>query len=417
MNLKVSKFDDINHALALYRPGPMDSIPTFIKRKHGLEKVEYYHPDFESILKETYGMIVYQDQIMLIANKFAKYSLGEADVLRRAVSKKKKEVLEQERIKFVDSSVKAGYDKDVANNIYDYIVKFADYGFNKAHSVAYAQVAYITAFLKRHYFMYYLSVLMNGVIGSELDILRYYQAARRKKIEVVSPNINLSGYEFCVHDRKIIFPLSVIKGLGVVKTKSLIEEREKGVFKNYEDFVLRTKSIISYALLENIIYSGALDIFNISKKAMIDNYRTIIDREQFSFVKTLDIEFSDEEFTYGELLNKEKEIIGINLKYNFFYQYQNIYVEKRLFKIEDLKENMYIRTLGMIKNIKTIKTKTGESMAFINIEDEKNHIELTVFPRVYNTLANVQVGHVVIVGGKVQKREQLQIVVDSIEKV
>ena len=417
MNLRVSKFDDINHALALYRPGPMDSIPTFIKRKFGEEKVEYYHPDLEPILKETYGMIVYQEQIMLIANKFAKYTLGEADVLRRAVSKKKKEVLEKERIKFVDSSVKAGYDKDVANNIYDNIVKFADYGFNKAHSVAYAQVAYITAFLKRHYFGYYLSVLMNGVIGSEADIVRYYQAARRKKINVVAPNINLSGAEFSVYNKSIVFPLSVIKGLGNVKTKAILEEREKGEFKDYQDFVLRTKSIIPYSLLENIIYSGALDIFGLSKKAMIDNYKTIIDREQFSFVKTLNIEYSNDEFTYGELLDKEKDTICINIKYNFFHQYEQLYRDKRLFRIEALKEGMYIRTLGMIKYIRTIKTKAGESMAFIKIEDDKDNIELTLFPKIYSSLSTLSIGQVIIVGGKVQKREQLQIVVDSIEKV
>ena len=418
MNLRVSKFDDINHALALYRPGPMDSIPTFIKRKFGLEKVEYYHPDLEPILKETYGMIVYQDQIMLIANKFAKYSLGEADVLRRAVSKKKKDVLERERIKFVNSSVKAGYQEEIANNVYDYIVKFADYGFNKAHSVAYAQIAYITAFLKRHYFIYYLSVLMNGVLGSDADILRYYQAANRQKIKVVGPNINLSEVSFSVNNKCIVFPLSVIKGLGIVKTNALIDERDKnGKFKNYEDFVLRTKDIVAYSLIENIIYSGALDIFGLSKKAMIDNYKTIIEKEQYSFVKSIDIEFDKSEFTYGELIQKEKEVIGLNIKYNFFYQYQSLYQEKRLFRIEDLKEGMYIRTLGMVKYIRNIKTKAGETMAFVSIEDEKNKIELTIFPRVYEKLPQLVIGQVLIVGGRVQKREELQIVVDSIEKV
>ena len=417
MQLRVSSFDDINHALALYRPGPMESIPTFIRRKFKEEKVEYYHPDLEPILKETYGMIVYQDQIMLIANKFAKYSLGEADVLRRAVSKKKKEILEKERIKFVSSSVEAGYEKEVANNIYDYIVKFADYGFNKAHSVAYAQVAYMTAYLKRHYFMYYLSVLMSGVMGSETDILRYYHAARRKNIEVIGPSINLSETEFKVHENKIVFPLSVVKGLGIVKTEQLLQERRNGPFTSYEDFVLRTKTILPYALVENLIYSSALDEFGLTKKAMVDNYKTIIDREQFSFVSTLKIEYGNEEFTYGELIDKEKEIIGINIKYNFFHQYQNLYNEKRLFRIAALKEGMYIRTLGIVKNIKTIKTKNDESMAFMNIEDDQNEIELTLFPRIYNNLNNVVIGQVIIVGGKVQKREKLQIVVDSIEKV
>ena len=257
---------------------------------------------------------------------------------------------------------------------------------------------------------------MNGVIGSETDIIKYYQAARRKQIDVIGPNINISLDEFSVYENKIVFPLTVIKGLGSIKTASILEERSKKEFSDYEDFVLRTKSFIPYALLENIIYSGALDIFGISKKAMIDNYQTIIDKEQFSFVKTLNIEFTDDEFTYGELISKEKEVIGINLKYNFFHQYQNVYVQKRLFKIADLKEGMYIRTLGMIKYIRKIQTKKGESMAFISIEDENSKIEGTLFPKTYESLPSLIVGEVVIVGGRVQKREGLQIIVDSIEK-
>lgn len=417
MQLKVSCFDDINFALALYRPGPMDSIPTFIKRKFNLEKIEYYHKDLEPILKETYGMIVYQDQIMLIANKFAKYSLGEADVLRRAVSKKKKEILEKERLKFVSSSIKAGYDESVANNIYDYIVKFADYGFNKAHSVAYSQIAYITAYLKKHYLVYYLSVLMSSVIGSETDILRYYQTARRTDILVESPNINLSEIEFKVVNKKIVFPLSIIKGIGSIKCMQLIEERNKSLFKDYEDFVIRTKDILPINLVENIIYSCALDSFGLTKKAMIENYKTILDRNQFSFVNTLKIEYSDLEFPYGELIEKEKEVLGINIKYNFFYQYKNLYLEKKLFRISDLNEGMYIRTLGIVKNIKEIKTKNNELMAFMNIEDDENNIETTLFPKVYSAISNIVIGQVIIVGGRVQKREKLQIVVDSIEKV
>ena len=150
---------------------------------------------------------------------------------------------------------------------------------------------------------------------------------------------------------------------------------------------------------------------------MIDNYKTIIEKEQYSFVKSIDIEFDKSEFTYGELIQKEKEVIGLNIKYNFFYQYQSLYQEKRLFRIEDLKEGMYIRTLGMVKYIRNIKTKAGETMAFVSIEDEKNKIELTIFPRVYEKLPQLVIGQVLIVGGRVQKREELQIVVDSIEKV
>lgn len=259
MQLKTSTFDDITHALALYRPGPMDIIPSFIRRKFNEEKVEYPHKDLEPILKETYGMIVYQDQIMLIACKFAGYTLGRADILRRAVSKKKKEVLEQERINFVESSVNRGYSSDTANMIYDYIVKFADYGFNKAHSVAYAKIAYLTAYLKCHYFAYYMSTLMTSFMGSSSEMLEYTKEATKKNVEVLNPNIKLSTDEFEVINGKIYFPLSIIKGLGEIKTKQCIEERTKAKFKGYEDFVERTKDFLAISLLENIIYSGALD--------------------------------------------------------------------------------------------------------------------------------------------------------------
>lgn len=417
MELKVEKFDDINHALALYRPGPMDIIPVFIKRKFGQEKVVYYHPDLEDILKETYGTIVYQEQIMLIAHKFAKYSLGEADVLRRAVTKKKADVLERERVKFVESSIKAGYDEKVASEIYDYIVKFANYGFNKAHSVAYAQISYITAYLKCHYFIYYLTTLMSGVLNSETDIKRYYSAALKKNIKVLGPNINYSQEDFIVKDGSIIFPLNSIKGLGLVKTKSLLEERSKGLYQDYEDFVVRTKDFLPYSLLENVIYSGALDSFGLTKKAMIDSYQNIINRSEYDFVKSINRVYSDEEFTYGELLTKEKEIIGLNIKYNFFFQYQVLYEKYHLQKIATIKENMIVKTLGLIKTIKIIKTKHHEDMAFIKLEDENAQIELTVFPKVYCNIENLIIGQIVIVTGKTQMRKDLQIIVDKIEKV
>ena len=305
MQLKTSTFDDITYALALYRPGPMDIIPSFIRRKFNEEKVEYPHKDLEPILKETYGMIVYQDQIMLIACKFAGYTLGRADILRRAVSKKKKEVLEQERINFVESSVNRGYSSDTANMIYDYIVKFADYGFNKAHSVAYAKIAYLTAYLKCHYFAYYMSTLMTSFMGSSSEMLEYTKEATKKNVEVLNPNIKLSTDEFEVINGKIYFPLSIIKGLGEIKTKQCIEERTKAKFKGYEDFVERTKDFLAISLLENIIYSGALDDFGLTKKAMIENLKSIIDRSNYGFIKDMiKTDYTDEEFSYGILQEK-----------------------------------------------------------------------------------------------------------------
>lgn len=413
MQLKTSTFDDITHALALYRPGPMDIIPSFIRRKFNKEKVEYPHKDLEPILKETYGMIVYQDQIMLIACKFAGYTLGRADILRRAVSKKKKEVLEQERINFVESSVNRGYSSDTANMIYDYIVKFADYGFNKAHSVAYAKIAYLTAYLKCHYFAYYMSTLMTSFMGSSSEMLEYTKEATKKNVEVLNPNIKLSTDEFEVINGKIYFPLSIIKGLGEIKTKQCIEERTKAKFKGYEDFVERTKDFLAISLLENIIYSGALDDFGLTKKAMIENLKSIIDRSNYGFIKDMiKTDYTDEEFSYGILQEKELEVIGINIKYNFYQQFASFYSKYNLVKIANLSENKEARTIGTVKRVRETKTKNNETMAFVEITDDTSNIEIVLFPMIYQQIGKLQNGMILMISGKTQKRMTLQIIVD-----
>ena len=413
MQLKTSTFDDITHALALYRPGPMDIIPSFIRRKFNEEKVEYPHKDLEPILKETYGMIVYQDQIMLIACKFAGYTLGRADILRRAVSKKKKEVLEQERINFVESSVNRGYSSDTANMIYDYIVKFADYGFNKAHSVAYAKIAYLTAYLKCHYFAYYMSTLMTSFMGSSSEMLEYTKEATKKNVEVLNPNIKLSTDEFEVINGKIYFPLSIIKGLGEIKTKQCIEERTKAQFKGYEDFVERTKDFLAISLLENIIYSGALDNFGLTKKAMIENLKSIIDRSNYGFIKDMiKTDYTDEEFSYGILQEKELEVIGINIKYNFYQQFASFYSKYNLVKIANLSENKEARTIGTVKRVRETKTKNNETMAFVEITDDTSNIEIVLFPMIYQQIGKLQNGMILMISGKTQKRMTLQIIVD-----
>lgn len=413
MQLKTSTFDDITHALALYRPGPMDIIPSFIRRKFNEEKVEYPHKDLEPILKETYGMIVYQDQIMLIACKFAGYTLGRADILRRAVSKKKKEVLEQERINFVESSVNRGYSSDTANMIYDYIVKFADYGFNKAHSVAYAKIAYLTAYLKCHYFAYYMSTLMTSFMGSSSEMLEYTKEATKKNVEVLNPSIKLSTDEFEVINGKIYFPLSIIKGLGEIKTKQCIEERTKAKFKGYEDFVERTKDFLAISLLENIIYSGALDDFGLTKKAMIENLKSIIDRSNYGFIKDMiKTDYTDEEFSYGILQEKELEVIGINIKYNFYQQFASFYSKYNLVKIANLSENKEARTIGTVKRVRETKTKNNETMAFVEITDDTSNIEIVLFPMIYQQIGKLQNGMILMISGKTQKRMTLQIIVD-----
>lgn len=420
-DLKVSSFDDITSAIALYRPGPMDIIPTFIKRKFKEEVVKYPHPDLEPILKNTYGTIVYQDQIMLIAWRFAGYSLGQADILRRAVSKKKKEILEAERINFVSSSVKKGYTKETAEEIYDYIVKFANYGFNKAHSVAYAVVAYETAYLKANYPEHYFSSLMSSIIGSDTMMSEYINEARKQNIKICSPDINESTDIFVSKNHQIIYPLTGIMGLGLVKVTEILKERQKGKFKDFEDFVIRTKNIIPASLLENIIYSGALDCFKKTKKAMIENYPSIISRNQYAFINQLELletTYDLEEYPYGYLLEKEKEVLGLNIKYNFMFQYQDLYRNPELQKIIDIKNSTYAKVLGVVKKVKEVKTSNSELMAFCTVYDDSDSIDITLFPKQFEKYPNLSVGQVYAIRGKVEKRKnQLQIVVDSMQLI
>lgn len=418
MNLKTANLEDIVQALALYRPGPMDIIPSFIKRKFKEEKVIYPHPDLEPILRETYGMIVYQDQIMLIACKFAGYSLGRADILRRAVSKKKKNVLEEERTRFIASSLKQGYEEDTASKIYDYIVKFADYGFNKAHSVAYAKVAYMTAYLKCHYFSYYFSTLMTSFMqGSNLE--SYTKELMKRNVKVNGPDINKSKEIFTVIKGEIYYPLTIIKGLGIVKVEEIIKERTKGLFNSFNDAIIRLKDVINNSLMENLIYSGAFDQFGLTKKAMIESYQNIIEQSQYTFVKGLiNVDYPTDEYNYGLLKAKELEILGINLKYNFFRQCEAIYQKNQMIKIIDIKENKHIRTMGVIEKVKETLTKQQEKMAFVEISDDTSKIEVVFFPKAYASSTPLQKGAIIMIDGMSQRRNDvLQVSVNYIKKI
>ena len=417
--MNISYFSDLVSAIALYRPGPMDEINHFIDRKFGKEQVEYPHPILKEILKDTYGTIVYQEQIMLIATTFAGYSLGKADVLRRAVAKKKKEVLEEERTKFVSSSVRNGYLESDAQKIYDYIVKFADYGFNKAHSVAYAKLAYQTAYLKYYYPNYYLGVLYSSVLGSDKDVNEYYKECLKCNITVFPPDINYSLDRFLPVQGGIVYPLNGIKGLGNVKIKEIIKEREKGRFKSYKDFIERTKNFLSLSVITSIIYSGALDIFGLTKKALIETAKTHIDMADYSDLPGLrKVEYPQDEYSFTTLSEREKEAIGLNIKYNFFVQYAGLYEEKGLVRLKDIKLNMQIHTMGKVEKLKNMKTKKSENMARFILTDNTSQVECVIFPIAYQKVQNIEENTMVELFGSVrlnEKNSQNQIVVEDLK--
>lgn len=260
--LKPTNIEDLIAMNALYRPGPMDNIPTFIDRKHGRQPIEYDHPKLEPILKNTYGIMVYQEQVMQIAQAIAGYSLGGADLLRRAMGKKKKEVMEAERSKFVEGAINQGVEKETAEKIFDTMAKFAEYGFNKSHAAAYSVLAYQTAYLKAHFPHEYMAAVLSHHINNIADITFFIEECRRMKIEVLPPCVNESEMLFSVNfNNQIRFGLNAIKGLGEASAEAIIQERKKnGIYKDIYDFVTRLDSkTLNKKNFESLVYSGALD--------------------------------------------------------------------------------------------------------------------------------------------------------------
>jgi len=420
MKLKTSSFIDIVNALALYRPGPMEMIPSFIKRKFKEEKVEYIHPDLEEILKPTYGAIVFQEQILLIAQKFAGYSLGQADILRRAVSKKKADMLQKERERFVLGAKKIGHDEKTSNLIYDYIVKFANYGFNKSHSVAYSIVAYQMAYLKNHYYKHFMAELMSNTIGNIRLIKTYISNCQKRKIKVFLPSINKSSDKFESFDEGIYYSLLGIQNLGSVSLDSFLAEREKnGLYHSYDEFVRRTKNIFNKRIVESMIYSGALDEFNIPRKQMVLEYDNSLELSNYGDIlkgQLSERTFDDEEYSFEEISKLEREVLGFNFKYDIFSRYSHLKDKYKTVDLAELKNGAIVNALFSIDGYRLIKTKNEKEMAFITIADETDRIDAVLFPETFAKYKGIiKNGGIYLGKGKVEIRnEKLQMIFENI---
>ncbi|MGD9604890.1 MAG: DNA polymerase III subunit alpha [Bacilli bacterium] len=423
MGLKTSDFMDIVNANALFRPGPMEMIPSFIKRKFNEEDIDYIHPDLKTILEPTYGIIVFQEQIMLIAQKFAGYSLGMADILRRAVSKKSAKVLENERERFVKNAIKKGYDEATSQKVYDYIVKFANYGFNKSHSVAYSLIAYQMAYLKRHFYQHFMSELMTNSIGSVGLIKTYIDDCLKKKIIVKGPSVNYSEDFFVVKDSAIYYSLLGIQNLGSLTLANLLNERrENGLFKNYDDFISRTKNILNKRIVESMIYAGALDEFSIPRKQMILEYDNSISYANYSSLLQDDLtkrDFGTEEFTFEEISKLEKEALGFNFKYSIFNKYQDFKLKNNLINLNDLQVSPKVVALFAIKRVKTILTKNQDTMAFIEMFDDNGRLDGVLFPKIYEKYQNLlHEGQVFLGEGSLEERNnKKQLVIRNLRTI
>ena len=398
--MKPTSFDDLVAVIALYRPGPMDSIPEYIRRKHG-GKFEFLHPDLIPILKSTYGIIIYQEQIMLIAQKFAGFSLAQADNLRRAISKKKVEILDSEKARFINGAKAKGYTEKLALDVYDLIYKFADYGFNKSHSVVYALLAYQMAYFKANYFEIFMSNILNNVIGDAGSTNEYLNYCKSHNLVVYKPNVNVSTDKYVYTNKMVFMPLKAINSIGDSQTSVIVEERNKhGLYTSYANFKERTN--LSSASLEALIYSGALDIFGETKKSMM-NASTQADDIFFKIVggkKT-----TSDEFEFEHLRDMEFKYLKMNIEYNIYNDIDKYIPIYRAIPISRLEFNRPSRIVGAIKDYNIIKTKNGDEMLIGQFEDNKNVIKIIMFPKTYNELKNkdIKKNMLYVIAGRLNK--------------
>lgn len=423
-NMQVDCFEDIITILALFRPGPMENIPTYLKRRNKEEVTSYPHKILEEVLKSTHGIIVYQEQIIKIANLFAGYSLGEADVLRRAVSKKQEQVLQEERSNFVQKASKKGHDEALSNEIYDYIVKFANYGFNRAHSVAYAMVSYWMSYLKANFPTYFISVMLGSVIGSETQTRNFIFEANALGIKILPPSINHSIGVYLPEKENLRFPLLGIKSFGASTLEKFMEERNKGIFTSFMDFICRTKDCLNKRNWESLIYASALDEFGLSKQTMIEGIDALLSNCNFGNAIPNDefIMTSFDEYPFEILEEKEKQVMGFNLQMNPLIEYTEYIKRNKLQKpseVTDAAEGSDIRIIAVLGALKAIKTKTDKDMAFVTLQDEYSKIEGILFDSVYHTYKDILIkGNVYAFKAKVEKRNnKMQLIIRQIHKI
>lgn len=381
-----TKFEDIVATLALYRPGPMANIDIYAKRLKG-EPYDKVNPILDEILAPTYGVIVYQEQIMQIANKFAGYTYAEADLLRRSISKKDLKTLEADEAHFIESAIKMGHDKNLSKEIYDYIVKFADYGFNRAHSVSYATVTYQMAYLKANYFQEFATTLLSNNIGNENLTKKYLQELRNLGFIILPPNVNKASNYYQIFDNAVMLPLNIIKSIGRETVRKFLEVRGDNHFSSYEDFKIKTQGVFGEKNLENLIFASALDEFGLNRKTMKLNSS----RESaiYSSYLTQVITEKHDEYSSDELMAFERESYGFNIFQNEFDDLVNLRLKYKLLPINESIKQVNSIIIAKVSNIKEITTKTNKKMAFLEVKDELSKIDVTLFTFQYEQFLKI----------------------------
>lgn len=403
--IKPTCFEDIMAINALYRPGPMDMIPEYTKRKHGESKVEYLFPELESILNETYGIIIYQEQVQLIASKIASYSLGEADLLRRAMGKKIASEMAQQKDRFVSGALKNGFDKKKSEELFELMAEFANYGFNKSHSAAYCVIAAQTAWLKHYYPVEFFAALLSTEMSDTDKVVRYIKLCRRRGIKIQPPHVNFSDYKFNVKGDVVYYSLGAIKGVGEAAVQAIIEARESLPTKQFESLQQFFETVdlrrVNKKVVECLIKSGAMDDFGYHRSQMFSGYDKIIelveskrrDKEvgQSSLFDMMEDQSTEMSFDLPQVekwkksaeLAFEKEVLGFFLSdhpLNGYDVFCRPWTDGNLLDLKNYAHKKKVSLIGMIVDRREIITKKGTRMAFTQFEDIYSSIELIAFP-------------------------------------
>lgn len=444
-DMRPEVFEDIIAVVALYRPGPLGSgmVDDFIKNKHGLSQVQYLHPKLEPILKDSYGVILYQEQVMYIASNLAGFTFGEADLLRRAMGKKKPEIIAGLRSQFIEGAVKNEVGKDVAGQVFDLMAFFAGYGFNKSHSAAYALVTYQTAYLKAHYPVQYMAALITSVRDNSTKVATYIEECRRLDIEVLPPDVNESRQSFTPVGQKIRFGLTALKNVGPGAVEFIIRNREQeGPFSSYADFCRRidTKTI-NKRVLESLIKCGAFDSLGHRRAqlmASVDSGLSLAQQTQrerengqlslFDFFDEDDgdamhLELPDiAEYPEKQLLMLEKETLGLYISGHPLIEYRaalDRLATTTASELSELADEAPVVLGGVIMAVKKINTRKGDTMAFLTLEDLTGIVEVLVFPRPYNSnKLLINVDEAVLVKGRVTgSGEEIKVICEEISTI
>jgi len=414
--LRPTCFDDLIAANALFRPGPMNNIGEYIERKKGKKPIIYLHDDLKPILESTYGIIVYQEQIMQILSKMGGYTYAEADMIRRAMSKKKKDVMEKEKNRFTNKAVELGYQRETAESVYEMIVKFANYGFNKAHSVAYALIGYQMAYLKTHFYEQFNLNTLNMSIGSELKTKDIIEDARNKGLEIVKPDILLSESKYTYKEGKIILPLNIIKDISSSTVEVISENRP---YSDFFDFIKKVYGKnVNRNTIEKLIISGALDSFKEKRVTLLKNIDSAITYVELcnNLDETLIMKPQLDKSEKEEIEIDEKEIYGFYITGHPASKYRDINIKK----IKDLGKflNREVQIIALVEKIKVINTKKGEKMAFITISDDTGTQDSILFPKSINLLEKLEEGNLYKIVADINQREQkIQIITNNIELI